>query len=202
MPEIHFIKQKDGFISIWEMNEPSSFLKSAVELPLLHVLEKENYSEKRMVEKLLPHFVLKKHNIESALNNTDRKPTMSSGYISISHSKNLLAIYYTTYGPIGVDIEHKGARVMKILKKFMNPTELESFSNDDTKALVVWAAKESLFKKHGGDAAFFAENLWIKPFDTIKNHFSLDAQVKHERTTMNEVLNCELFDEFVLVYTT
>ena len=70
----------------------------------------------------------------------------SSLHISISHSKNFVALAVSTH-PIGIDIEECHERILKIRDRFLNAEEKKIF---DLKSLydltVAWCIKESLFK--------------------------------------------------------
>lgn len=199
MPE-KFSRQIDqGFISVWEIDEPVSFFEKAAGTPMLSQLS-DQHSNHRLLQKLVPHFILRLYHENVELNNLDRKPVASKGYVSISHCKHTLALFYHPHRPVGIDIEHEHPKVLRIRKKFMNNQELAFCGDDVVRCLVIWAAKEALFKKHGNETSFFAQNIAIAPFASTAP-FDLDAQVRVNGTLISEKLRCELNQGLVMVHT-
>ena len=98
----------------------------------------------------------------------------SSQSISISHTKNYVAVMLSAHERIGVDLEHSSERVRKIRHKFMHPHEesrLKQTCNpmDETVALLLhWCAKEALFKAVPEDAVDFAQELRIREFPILE----------------------------------
>jgi len=93
--------------------------------------------------------------------------------ISISHTKNYVAVLLSHHQWIGVDLEHRSERIHKIRHKFMHPEEelsMRQFSNpkDETVALLLhWCAKEALFKAVPEEGVDFTQELRICEFTTI-----------------------------------
>jgi len=199
MPE-KFSRQIDkGFISVWEIDEPVSFFEKAAGTLMFDQLS-DQHSEYRLLQKLVPHFLLARYHENVQLNNLERKPVASKGYVSISHCQHTLALFYHPERPVGIDIEHEHPKVLRIRKKYMNAQELEFCADDVVRCLVVWAAKEALFKKHGNETAFFAENISIEPF-AANAPFNLQAQVRVNGVLISEKLRCELNHGLVMVHT-
>ncbi|HYG51475.1 MAG TPA: 4'-phosphopantetheinyl transferase superfamily protein, partial [Flavobacteriales bacterium] len=102
--------------------------------------------------------------------------------------------------PIGIDIEYYGDRILKIRHKYLDENETRFCGNDSTKCIIVWAAKESIFKKFGGNTVHFAENVHVDEMTSEKQQM-LHAKIEIDNKVITQRLFCELFDEFVLVYT-
>lgn len=199
MPEIFSRKIDSGFICIWEVSEPAGFFEQAVGKELLENLSKQ-HSQHRLLQKLVPHFILGRHHPHIKINNLERKPVASQGFVSISHCNNLLGLYYHPNQAVGIDIEHEHPKVLRIRKKFLNPQELAFCGDDITRCLVIWAAKESIFKKYGNETAFFANNIAVEPFES-QSSFALQARVSVNGTCISQRLWCELNEELVIVFT-
>jgi hypothetical protein len=60
--------------------------------------------------------------------------------------------------------------------------------------------KEALFKKHGGETAFFKENMHVEAFTDEKTQ-ELNATVQLHGKNLQEKLTCHQFEEFVMVHT-
>lgn len=200
MPEKFSRKIGDGFISVWEIEEPIGFFEHTVERQTLAVLQETHTHENRLRQKLVPHFILAGIDDRVQLFNLDRKPSASKGFISISHCKNTLALFYHPQRAVGIDIEQHGTKVLRIRHKFLSMPEQDFCGDDVTRCLVMWAAKEAIFKKYGNETAFFAENILIAPFDTSAS-FPLQANVRVNRASVSESLQCELNNGLVLVHT-
>ena len=86
--------------------------------------------------------------------------------ISISHSKNHIAVIAHPTCPVGIDIEVRTDRVKNVSKRFLGEEELAFFSkeNNTDKLEIAWSAKETLYKIIGNEARDFAAELEIFPF--------------------------------------
>ena len=107
----------------------------------------EQEAVKRLLEQLLPHGKLS-HTAEGA-------PYIEgcSGTISISHSTDFVALFLSsTARHIGIDIESKYAKVLRVAPRFMDDKELKALSKLRTHceqerfATIIWCAKEATFK--------------------------------------------------------
>lgn len=100
--------------------------------------------------------------------NPEGKPSLSdnSYQISISHTTNYVAVIIHPTQAVGIDIEKRSNRVLKLKEKFMSSAELKAI--DTTQAvehtLLHWSAKETLFKILPEKEIDFIEHLHIAPF--------------------------------------
>lgn len=121
------------------------------------------------------------------------KPLLENelAHMSISHSKNWVAVILHPTCKVGIDIECPSVRINKIAHRFLNQAEQESFSgNEQNKEIqLIWSAKEALYKIIGSDVADFANQLTILPF-----------QVKEEGTfTALQHSNASIFEMHYMV---
>jgi phosphopantetheinyl transferase (holo-ACP synthase) len=200
VPEIFRSEKKNGFINIWQIEEPIAFFENCIDAVTLKLFLNRFTSDKRVIEKLVPHYVLKQNHAEEKIDNTERKPVAKKGFISVSHCKDFVATAYSISEPQGIDIEYYGDRILKIRHKYLDEKERVFCGDDSTKCIIVWAAKESIFKKFGGDSVYFAENIHVDEMTNEKQQV-LNAKIILENKIITQQLFCELFDEFVLVYT-
>jgi phosphopantetheinyl transferase len=112
------------------------------------------------------HFLLPDYH----LTYSDRRPILlNKGHISISHSRIWAGAIYSTDKRVGLDVEEKRDKIMKIAHKFIR-TDEEAFMAEDSeyKCQVIWSAKEAMYKlwKHGN--VLFKENLLVHPFEKKK----------------------------------
>lgn len=194
------LPETGGFAAVWKITEPESFFidKTGVEKDSVSRLIR---SEKKRMEWLAARLLMKETGIKEKLHyNESGKPMLSKGFISISHCFPYVAIYFSETADVGVDIEKINPRILKIVSRFMNDSELQIFSQDNLKSLTIaWGVKESVYKKHGGDTVHFAKNICIRSTDDKTNEIEVD--VKNGTIESRERLFYQLIEDFVLVYT-
>ncbi len=82
------------------------------------------------------------------------------GFISISHSKNIVGIAVCNEFKVGLDIEPINDKISKIKHKFLSLDEIEKLDCDSTTELTkVWSGKESLYKVSGTKGINFRTEL-------------------------------------------
>lgn len=100
---------------------------------------------------------------------SDHKPYLSqhepTTSISVSHSGNFYAVAASLKGVVGIDIEARTNRVVKVRKRYLDEEELTFlYPDESTGGLeIAWSAKEALFKCIGKDAYNF-HTMKIQPF--------------------------------------
>lgn len=74
--------------------------------------------------------------------------TDHSFFISISHTKDYVAVILSPIAPVGIDIEQYGHRVKRVYDRFIRPDEqVEPYWGDVTWSMLLhWSAKETIFK--------------------------------------------------------
>ncbi|MCR9172959.1 MAG: 4'-phosphopantetheinyl transferase superfamily protein [bacterium] len=90
-------------------------------------------------------------------------------YISISHSKNMVAIAENHLFPIGLDLELIRPNIQEVMHKFLSIDELNNFDCTDVQLLTsIWSAKETLYKLAGRKKILFSDHLHIS---RVKNQW-------------------------------
>ena len=119
--------------------------------------------------------------------------------ISISHSKNMLALATHPSKLVGIDVEFYTDKVQKIYKRFLSQTEQEELFGDKDveKLMMAWSAKEALYKVIGKEAVDFARQLRIFPFS--KNE-SGEIEAEHVPTQQKYNLKYITSKAFLFVY--
>ncbi len=177
-------------IIVWEIKETIDFLKSELNL--------SDFSKKTLLKKksaihqkqfLAVRNILKLlsiHEIDLSYN-VNGKPSIKSGYISISHSNEFVTVLVSDQ-KVGVDIESNSNKCFRIMEKFIG-TENEFPIRIERKiAQVIWNMKESLFKMMDFKEIDFKENIIVIPFSLnekqtkiwfVKNEVSQDFNVNY-----------------------
>jgi 4'-phosphopantetheinyl transferase EntD len=93
------------------------------------------------------------------------KPYFARGkaYLSISHTKGYVSVIVSKTNEVGIDIEKISERVHKVAHKFVRDDEfLPEDPIQKTQALLlIWAAKETMFKCMDEEAVDFREHLYV-----------------------------------------
>lgn len=181
----------DAQVLIWEITESEQELlkllknkseKSAFELLKSEKRKKEFLAVRVALEKLLGR--------ESSIVYTEAgKPYLSdkSFKISISHSKEWVALMIHPSLEVGIDIEVSNEKVWRVYKKYLNKEEINRFISADNKKThlylqLIWCAKEALYKIIGRDSADFASSMSVLAFDLEKEGL-FDIQYKKRNKT-------------------
>ncbi|MEA4935534.1 MAG: 4'-phosphopantetheinyl transferase superfamily protein [Paludibacter sp.] len=119
--------------------------------------------------------------------------------ISISHSRDYMAVIAHPSAEVGIDIECRNAKVMNVYKRFLNEEEQKCFfRNGDTRLLeIAWSAKETLYKIIGKKAHDFAVQLHLYPFISEEK-----GSIKAIQTTNLKLFSLQYIqnDKYTLVY--
>jgi 4'-phosphopantetheinyl transferase len=170
MPKSNFISTKDVHLLVWDLTESIDELRA--QLTSFDEVEfSEIVSDKRKREFLGIRVAMKEllgREVETG-HYDDGKPFLSdnSYQISISHSKNWIAVMAHPTCAIGVDIECPNHKIQKIYTRFLSEVEQRDLSNGKNinQLQLAWSVKESLYKIIGKEAVDFANQLRIFPFE-------------------------------------
>jgi len=119
--------------------------------------------------------------------------------ISISHSGNFIALAVHPSKPVGIDVEKISEKIQRVCQRFLSADEQIELSNGDDirKLIIVWSAKEALYKIIGFEAVDFAQQLRILPFETDN---SGDIVAEFIPAKRKYKLNYFFIDDYVIVY--
>lgn len=86
----------------------------------------------------------------------------NEGYISISHSANMVGLAINQFYSVGLDLEFPRERIISVKSKFLSKNEMDIFDTDDYKIVTkLWSAKEALYKLAGRKRILFIEELHL-----------------------------------------
>jgi Phosphopantetheinyl transferase len=126
----------------------------------------------------------------------------ASYHISLTHTTGYVAAMIHPDKEVGIDIEHVSPRVMKIQQRFLSPDEIKSLSpqHEMLQTLVLWSAKESVFKALGEEGVDFREQL-VSRFFVFQGSGKLGLQ--ELRTPQQHLFSVPYFtnEDFVLTLT-
>lgn len=92
-------------------------------------------------------------------------PSPNNRYISISHSHDFAAICVSDQ-EVGIDIELRKEKILKIASRYMNVRHLEQLSIEEqiAKATTVWGIKEAIFKIKNEKGISFPDHIFESDF--------------------------------------
>jgi len=190
MGVIKKFEENNCSIGIWDTQE------SLEELLLLS--EKIDLSKfetkKRKKEFLAIRLLLKEiHPNQEILYNKYGAPEIRNGnQISISHSKNLVAIASSKH-KVGLDIEQISVKPLQLFSKFISKDTCNNLSKE--KATLIWCCKEAIFKWHQKGNVDFKNDIKLKPF-ILENDGKITAIFKNKE----HILYYKKVDTHFLVY--
>ena len=134
----------------------------------------EILSEKVLLKKLFPDDnVILSHN-------GDGMPLLSNGMnISISHTKNHIAMILSEDKRVALDIEHISDRVKKVGRMYLRADE--EFT-EITEMLVAWCAKETMYKLYSSQNLSF-EEIYIHPYNAANEGIIYADNLRTVETT-------------------
>lgn len=89
-------------------------------------------------------------------------------HLSISHSGNYAAAIVDENNQTGIDIETLGPKILRIEDKFCNADDKSNIrrTHHSLCLLIMWGAKESLYKWYGKKEVDFKKHMTVGPFET------------------------------------
>jgi 4'-phosphopantetheinyl transferase len=205
---IYYHKATDNFqLGIWKMEESMDQLKTMVELSTMDATTFNNFkSEYRKSEwlttRVLVQQLLKSTDVHIAYSSNGKPKLVNSDYaISISHTKNFVAVLLSKESVPGIDLETVQPRIEKISKKFVTDDELSFIEDDKASAYkhVIWGAKEVLFKIYADGELNFLEHLHIDKF-SFREKGRLNGRIEKNNFSKKFVIFYEQLGELMLVY--
>ncbi|HON52357.1 MAG TPA: 4'-phosphopantetheinyl transferase superfamily protein [Bacteroidales bacterium] len=111
------------------------------------------------------------------------KPYMNSMNISISHTKQFVAVIVSKQYNVAVDIEMYRSKIHTIASRFMNTQEYSFYVSTEDRT-VIWCAKEVLFKLYNASPNF-------------KEHYSINICDLHDSGTLTATLQTPAIEKII-----
>lgn len=171
MPHFKTINVPEGLIGVWQLAESvadliPNFSIEELENPdflkYTHDKRKSEWLTTRVLLKQLigPDFVITYNSIgKPSINHHQYK------FLSISHSRDFLAIYLHQKLEVGIDIENENRNYAPIIKRFLSADELTIAGTNTRLQCLYWCAKEAVFKLVPDEGVEFKEQILISPFN-------------------------------------
>jgi len=166
-------------IAIWNTQET---LDELLKLSKPFDLTKRK-NEKRKKEFLSSRLLLEQLNPNAIITYNDfGAPELDSGkYISISHSKEMVAIIISEQ-KVGLDIEQISEKVLRLAAKFISVKNQSNLTKE--KATLIWCCKEAIFKWHQTGGVDFIKDIIIPSF-ILEEKGQIKIQFKNKELNLN-----------------
>ena len=179
MPIIHKIAEDGITILVWKITESLDIIQS------LSTRDKagNHTSEKRKKEQLTSRLLLNKIlPNKTIIYNKFGAPELDNGkYISISHSKQLVAVIVSVK-KTGIDIEKISEKTLRLSTKFVSEKNLIRLSKE--KSTLIWCIKEAIYKWHQEGGVDFIKDIIIPEF-TATEHGSVTVFFNKKELILN-----------------
>ncbi len=159
---LKIIEENNCIISLWEINETLDVL---MQLSANRKIPDFN-NEKRKKEYLASRLLLKDIAPNTKITyNEYGAPKLENGeHISISHSKNLVAIIISKQ-KVGLDIEKISEKPLRLSSKFISDNTHQNLTKEKT--TLIWCVKEAIFKWNQKGNVDFKNDIKIKEFEIM-----------------------------------
>ncbi|MCQ2200646.1 MAG: 4'-phosphopantetheinyl transferase superfamily protein [Bacteroidales bacterium] len=196
---------KSATMGIWQMTETLAELEAMYtvtddERPVYDGFRNDRRRKEWLTVRILLHELLGK-DVEICYRDTGKPYLKDSSYcISITHTIGYVGIRLAAH-PVALDMEYKADRVLRIIDRFVNEKEMKYIDERDkvSSALVLWSAKETLFKLFDFQEVDFKEHLFIsRMIWGNSGHFR--GTVNKDGFRADVKLGYKVFGDLILVY--
>jgi len=167
------LNKAEAVLLVWDMTETVDELKLLLRNFNEYAVEFEQIpTEKRQKEFLCTRLLVNELHGHPMLVSYDKdgKPvlTNSEAYISFTHSANWVGVIYHQNARVGIDMECPSDKILKVASRFCSEEEKTYFHVPENRdeLLLVWCAKETVFKIIGSPVTDFAKTMQVLPFQT------------------------------------
>jgi len=209
MPIIYKDRNQEYLWGIWKIEEPQESLLNDLTIDddlnnSLQTIKVQN----RKLESIATRKLLKTLTCEMGIDykgiwkDEHGKPFLfdNVAHISISHSYPYAAAMVNMHSPTGIDLEHYNEKILRLEAKFMSEQEIFDCKQEVKKMILVWAAKEALYKSYGRKNLSFKNNIEVMPFEMLSTGH-LNSQVKRVDDVRFFDLEYLQFPNFIVCYT-
>ena len=143
---------------VWKITETEEQFKSQLPESVLKIIADKNYKSKtRPLEVMATYALLTSHLKTPSViidHNSNGQPLLDGFYISISHTNGYVCVLLSTQKVVAIDIEYRSDRIARIRSKFLRSDEPFTSIGE---LLLVWSAKETLYKYFSEDDLMYNE---------------------------------------------
>lgn len=208
MPLYQLLQHEAGATAIWQTSESvdelhALFVEAATaDAAAYAALSTDKRRKEWLAERLLLRCAFLR--CDDIGHRADGSPYLTAGgaHVSISHSGPFVALSLSAAARIGIDLEQRGPRALRLREKFLSPGEYGYDEPEDaeTAALTAWSAKEAAFKLFGRPGISLKNG--IRLTHAAGYGASVDIEAELCDGTARAIVNCRLFEQFVFTRAT
>lgn len=206
MPFLKKIEVENGILGIWGLTESVDSLIAAFHFSVNEETEFKKFQlKKRQSEYLSARLLLHELLGEKTeiIYQESGRPQLkdSTQNISISHSSDLLAVFVSDYLP-GIDVEIANRNIDKVVSRFLHPKELEWTEKSENRQflrILLWCAKEAIYKCACHPGIQFDTQIFIHPFEYEKTDVFKGRTIAQNKEK-NYNLSYFKFENNIVVY--
>ncbi len=122
-------------------------------------------------------------------------------FISITHTIGYVGIRLGRR-PVALDMEYRSERVLKLIPRFVSEAEMRFIApdNKETTALIIWSAKETLYKLFDRADLLFDEHLSVDNLVVDGEAGDFVGRVRTDTLRAEVGLHYRLIDDLIIVY--
>jgi len=163
------ITEEGSHLALWRMSETIEELKGFEPTNNFPAPDEKNSHPLRLKQRLCTHLLLGEiadvGSIELSKDAEGRPwPANLPGYLSISHTTDIVAAVYHPSRPCGVDIEHFSERILKLASRFVHPSEGQQIRTEHVvqDTTLIWCVKECMYKQLNRKGVIFRDELRVE----------------------------------------
>ena len=196
------------YIGFWEITETREILQALLQAATGNQLPVPGFTSvtrqsQWLSSRLLAYTLLAKFTdaFIPLHTNSNGKPVFANDnyQISITHSRQLVAVILSEQKKVGIDIEIISPKVLRVADKFMAPTESTDAAGHIEKTLIYWSAKETLYKLYSKRQLIFKEHILIEPFRQ-KQPGTLNTRITTSDSEETYQVYYEKMNGYILTY--
>jgi phosphopantetheinyl transferase len=198
--------ENNAFIGIWHISETVEELENLLQNKDIYLQQLVNFrTDKRKKEWLASRLLIQNlcGKDKIVCYNEKGKPLLAdnSFKISISHTKDYAAAIVHPEKEVGIDIEAIGDKAYRLSSRFLSVDEISHIDkkNKTIHSLLLWNAKEVMFKIIGEENVDFIEHLQIFSFKPEKNGIFFGKEMRTEKQE-NYTFAYSVEDYFTMVW--
>ncbi len=192
-----------GRVGVWKISESLQELESAIsladaELDVYRQFRFEARKREWLAVRCLLHQMLgyyaPVHYLPSG------KPWIEGCCISISHTKGYVGVSLAEK-PTAIDLEYPSSRVEPLVHRFVSEEEMRMVDphNRALSFLLIWSAKEALFKLYDQTGVLFNQDLYVRGL-SLANEGSMIGGINKDGFVAETELFFQVADDLILVY--
>lgn len=191
-------------IGIWQITESVDTLLALLDEVEANALQAMRLADSRLLEKAATRVLLRELLKQDVRINyyPNGKPYLEEYplNISISHTRGYAAIILSENENLGIDIEYISDRVNRIRSRFVSKDEYVDPLNETMHLLLLWSAKETMYKALSIEGVDLKDNFRIANFELQKSGvFEGQENISEQKLSFNICYQVSV--DYVLTYT-